>query len=154
MPRSMPPRRRSPNGQTRTSAPVTGSPNGTGPVPDRLRQLVVSWDERGRAPQPPIRWNAESWTAFLPTHASLFTGLPNPIDRRGVTAHTQTADRDEDAAVEAFITAMVWGYGRIGYGPFRTARVLTDNPAATATLRQVAVRVHRDGDPRPSVGWP
>jgi hypothetical protein len=40
---------------------------------------------------------------------------------------------------------MVWGYGTRGYGPFRTARVLTESANASDTLSEAAVRVRRDG---------
>lgn len=42
---------------------------------------------------------------------------------------------------------MVWGYGRVGYGAFRTARVLAKNATATRTLREAAGRARRDGGP-------
>jgi hypothetical protein len=71
--------------------------------------------------------------------------LPNPIDRAAVLASVR--GDDERAAVEAFIAAMVWGYGRVGYGPFRTARVLTENKDAAPILREAADRVRSDGGP-------
>ncbi|WP_229069717.1 hypothetical protein [Actinoplanes sp. DH11] len=42
----------------------------------------------------------------------------------------------EAEAVQAFVTAMVWGYGPAGYGAFRTARILTKNPQAPQILRK------------------
>lgn len=42
---------------------------------------------------------------------------------------------------------MVWGYGRIGYGPFRTAQVLEGNPHASSTLLEVARKTKQDGGP-------
>jgi hypothetical protein len=38
-----------------------------------------------------------------------------------------------------------WGCGPIGYGPFRAARVLRENPQASATLRRAAQVLRRDG---------
>jgi hypothetical protein len=63
-----------------------------------------------------------------------------------VRARAQQAD-DGPACREAFVTAMVWGYGRVGYGPYRTARVLCENPAAGATLRDIAALVRNEGGP-------
>jgi hypothetical protein len=40
---------------------------------------------------------------------------------------------------------MVWGHGPVGYGAYRAARVLRENPEAPATLRTVAQLVRRDG---------
>jgi hypothetical protein len=42
---------------------------------------------------------------------------------------------------------MVWGHGRVGYGAYRTARVLTDNPGAAAVLMSVADEARRHGGP-------
>ena len=47
---------------------------------------------------------------------------------------------DESDAVRVFVAAMVWGYGRVGYGPFRTARVLAENSSAPEVLLEAAVR--------------
>ncbi len=38
---------------------------------------------------------------------------------------------------------MIWGYGPVGYGPWRTARVLTDNTRAAERLAEVA-RIAQD----------
>jgi hypothetical protein len=42
---------------------------------------------------------------------------------------------------------MVWGYGRTGYGPFRTARVLEENAEAGAILQEAARQVRSNGGP-------
>ncbi|WP_414635464.1 hypothetical protein [Actinophytocola sp.] len=95
-------------------------------------------------------WSRTSWRAFLPDHVALLDRLPNPIGRADVTAAVRECL--EQDAVPAFVAAMVWGYGRVGYGPFRTARVLTDNPGAPTVLREAAHRVRRDGGPS-AFGW-
>jgi hypothetical protein len=59
----------------------------------------------------------------------------------------QTLNNEADA-VRVFVAAMVWGYGRVGYGPFRTARVLAENPSAPEILLEAAVRARRDGGPQ------
>jgi hypothetical protein len=42
---------------------------------------------------------------------------------------------------------MIWGYGRVGYGPFRTARVLTENSEAATTLQDAGSELHEHGGP-------
>jgi 8-oxoguanine DNA glycosylase-like protein len=48
-----------------------------------------------------------------------------------------------EGAELAFLVAMIWGYGPVGYGAWRTARVLADNPHACDRLADLAV-VARD----------
>ena len=43
-----------------------------------------------------------------------------------------------------FLLAMLWGYGLVGYGPFRTRRIL-DRPEAAAELLEVARVAQSDG---------
>ncbi|MEH0985727.1 8-oxoguanine DNA glycosylase OGG fold protein [Micromonospora sp. CPCC 205556] len=115
------------------------------PLPDRLRDLFVSWDAAGRQPQRAMRWNRSTWQATLPDHHDLLAELPDQIDRDVVAERGRRAGESEAEAVQAFVSAMVWGYGPIGYGAFRTARVLRENPDAPGVLLEAALRVRRDG---------
>jgi hypothetical protein len=54
------------------------------------------------------------------------------------------ADSDEEAE-QAFLAVMTWGYGDIGYGSFRVARILADTPNATARLRRAPANVADGG---------
>lgn len=47
---------------------------------------------------------------------------------------------------------MVWGYGPVGYGAYRTKRVLTENPEAGQVLSEVASFARDEGGPA-SFGW-
>jgi hypothetical protein len=49
--------------------------------------------------------------------------------------------------VRGFVAAMVWGYGPVGYGAFRTARVLRENDRVADRLMEVAARARDDGGP-------
>jgi hypothetical protein len=119
--------------------------NGCVPVPNRLRELLGRWDSEGRQPQSGIGWNRSTWLASLREHQDLLAELPDRLDRDHVTERGRRADEGEDEAVQAFVTAMVWGYGRVGYGAFRTARVLRENDDAPRVLREVALKTRRDG---------
>ncbi|MCD1287781.1 hypothetical protein CV023_18410 [Brevibacterium sp. CCUG 69071] len=46
--------------------------------------------------------------------------------------------------MQVFLLAMLWGYGLVGYGPFRTRRIL-DRPEAAAELFEVAQVAQSDG---------
>lgn len=37
---------------------------------------------------------------------------------------------DDTAVVKAFLASMIWGYGLVGYGPYRTERILTRDSTA------------------------
>ncbi|MEU8215596.1 hypothetical protein AB0C47_07490 [Micromonospora taraxaci] len=115
------------------------------PVPNRLRELLNRWDADGRQPQGGIGWNRSTWLANLTEHQDLLAELPDRLDRDHVAERGRRAGDGEDEAVQAFVTAMVWGYGRVGYGAFRTARVLRENDDAPRVLREVALRTRRVG---------
>ena len=46
--------------------------------------------------------------------------------------------------MDAFLAAMAWGYGNVGYGPWRVAQALEDPQAAVKVL-QVATALHEEG---------
>lgn len=119
----------------------------TRPVPDALRLALASWDNRGRPAQTGSTWSLAGWQRTLPTYASTLASLPNPIARPDVAALAADGDRSIDAATDSFIAAMVWGYGRVGYGAFRTAQVLGGNPHVLRTLFEVARRTKVHGGP-------
>jgi len=70
-------------------------------------------------------WRA--WTGHLEDNSALFDELPTELDRR-TTARTVERLLPDDATA-AFTVAMVWGHGSSGYGPYRTAKVLTAAPS-------------------------
>ncbi|STY67940.1 Uncharacterised protein [Micrococcus luteus] len=83
----------------------------------------------------PIVWRKPSWEKAL-AHVTpvreLLGGWPadlkgDPLTREKVTesAGKVTAD-DRAAQLTAFLAAMVWGYGRVGYGPSRVAKMLAE----------------------------
>lgn len=78
----------------------------------------------------------------FPQHHAFLSALPEPIDRAEATRHAAHA-RTAESAQQAFLAAMIWGYGPVGYGPWRTARVLTDNTRAAERLAEVA-RIAQD----------
>ena len=115
------------------------------PLPNRLRELVRRWDLQGRQPQDGIGWNRSTWKATMPVHHHLLSELPDRLDREYVTERARRAEKSDIEAVQVFVTAMVWGYGRAGYGAFRTARVLRENQDAPRILRNAARKARREG---------
>lgn len=114
-------------------------------VPQALRAAFDRWLKTGRSAQPASRWSPSSWGRQLPDHRPLFELLGDaPISREIATSWAAPVT-DQATAVEAFLVSMIWGYGPVGYGPFRTARVLCASPDVAATLLQVAQCARDEG---------
>lgn len=113
-------------------------------VPAALTTAVQRWREQGKPVQPPIRWSREAWRRYFPSQHAFLDALPDRIDRAEATLHAADATTP-GGAERAFLAAMIWGYGRVGYGPWRTARVLTENPDAVDRLADVAVVAREQG---------
>lgn len=112
------------------------------PVPPALIDALRRWQAHGEPSQQPSRWSRGSWLKQFPGHHSFLDALPDHIDRAEATRHAARAATPEGAE-PAFLVAMIWGYGPVGYGAWRTARVLAENPHAIDRLAEVA-RVARD----------
>lgn len=116
-------------------------------VPDALQRAVLLWKDAGSDEQPPSRWSRAGWERWFPEHAEYLSSLPQPISRADVTARCVAAPEGPDQATQAFIAAMIWGYGPVGYGGFRTKRVLTENHDAGETLTTLAKIARDEGGP-------
>jgi len=66
--------------------------------------------------------------------AALPDQLSRPIVRRACTG----AASGPAEAERAFLAVMAWGYGRVGYGPFRVQRMLDAAPDAAVRLQAAA----------------
>lgn len=113
-------------------------------VPEVLVQTFDRWDRAGRPTQTKSRWNTESWSRHLPDHASFLSSLgTDRMDRAQAIAAAPDVV-DEDTAVQVFLLSMLWGYGPVGYGPFRTRRVL-ERAEAKSELLEVAQEARKSG---------
>lgn len=110
--------------------------------PRALRDLMR---RRGRRRQAPMDWarSRDAWTTQFPQE-SMIRRLPNALDREAVRDACGDATRSEEAAKDAFLATMAWGYGEVGYGPWRAAQALSD-PAAGRKLLRVVRSSHDDG---------
>jgi hypothetical protein len=99
-------------------------------VPDRLRSELERWILDGRKPQAGIPWPRDRWIAAFPAHEKLWASLPDRLARADVVAASSGAAANETKAVEAFMTSMAWGYGNVGYGPWRVQRCLSTGGAS------------------------
>ena len=65
--------------------------------------------------------------------ASIIDLHPLTISRGNVQslAALAYANRDPDTIVRLFLASMVWGYGEVGYGPYRTQKMLDTSDFST-----------------------
>jgi len=111
--------------------------------------LAILADNRRRGlseSQAGVPWSKTPWKKYFPEHAGFFDNLPNqPLQRSEILQACSSADRSPDDAVQAFLAAMAWGYGPIGYGPWRTKRMFDEDSDAGDRLHQVARSLISDG---------
>ncbi|UZD61108.1 hypothetical protein [Brevibacterium sp. JSBI002] len=113
-------------------------------TPDALITTYERWQKAGRPTQIPSPWKLKSWTNQLGHYKEFFNRLNgDPIDRKQAVQLSPIVTNEEEA-VQVFLLAMLWGHGLVGYGPFRTSRIL-DRPEAAAELLEVAQVAQRDG---------
>lgn len=114
-------------------------------VPVAMRHVVNDWRAGGRPRQDGIAWPRRRWIAAFPEHNDHLAGLPERLARADVRASCVDAAHGGVATKRAFLTAMTWGYGNVGYGPWRTARILRTTPNAVELLADVAAVLVADG---------
>ena len=94
--------------------------------------------------QPAINWPRDPWLNAFPGNTRTVKSLPSKLDRDAVRDAFAREPRTTAGAVNCFLAAMAWGYGRNGYGPFRTQRVLAE-PGAAEALAKARDAVHHKG---------
>jgi hypothetical protein len=115
-------------------------------IPDRVRQLIDRWVEDGTPGQPPIPWPRQRWLEDFPGNAAALGRLPDRLDRAAVRTACADASRSPAQAVEAFLAVMAWGFGdSVGYGRYRTGRILASRSDSAPRLHAVAQAIVTDG---------
>jgi hypothetical protein len=94
-------------------------------------------------PTPPAP-NGGSACVYL---TNLLLGLRSSQRRRSRTLASvlRRAAESPAEARRAFLAVMAWGYGRVGYGPFRVRRLLDAAPDAGAELQAAASALREAG---------
>jgi hypothetical protein len=106
---------------------------------------MARWQAGGQPQQPGIGWPRSRWLAWFPESEGLLTALPDRLDRAAVRARCSNAATSPKAAWQAFLVVMVWGFGTVGYGPWRTAQVLAATVGAQERLASVAQQLAAGG---------
>ena len=109
----------------------------TSPVPLSLRELLVA----PHVNQTAFAWPRGRWLEWLTGvegAADVLNELPETVNRADI-AKVVNAKLSRGHVASGFISAMVWGYGDSGYGPYRTASVLTESEHARGRASSLAV---------------
>lgn len=114
-------------------------------VPTTVGDLVAQWRAVGSPLQPPIAWPRDRWVQTFPSHQALLEGLPDQLSRPDVTAYGRLASHGAREAETAFLVVMAWGFGSVGYGPWRTRRILESTVESARRLSTVAHTLTADG---------
>lgn len=107
--------------------------------PEALVGLVDRWRASGSKRQDGITWHRASWERRF-RKANLQVEIPladvAQVSRADVT-ELAAAITDEASALKAFMASMIWGYGTVGYGPFRTSEIIRLNGGPEALSQQL-----------------
>ncbi|MCD2186615.1 8-oxoguanine DNA glycosylase OGG fold protein [Actinomycetospora soli] len=114
-------------------------------VPKPVDDAIEFWREGHR--QRAVAWSEKAWEKHFADY-SVVESLPNPLGRGDVLEvfAVAQAEATETTVVDAFIASMVWGFGRVGYGAWRTRRIL-DVADAPARLLAVHAEATAGGGP-------
>jgi hypothetical protein len=94
-----------------------------------LSKLVAEWVDAGKAEQESFDWSRsqKKWARTFFDHSDFILGLPPRIDRKFVRSIMES----DVSIADKFLTVMIWGYGDIGYGPYRVNRMLESSEFET-----------------------
>ena len=120
-------------------------------VPRQLAVQHASWVAQGRPPQFASPVDINLWSPTFPTVPALLAGCPvircsngrswTMIDRDHATSLGSLAQLSPNNAFDAHLISMMWGFGKAGYGPFRTNNhLLTMNAPISLQLAAQLLR--------------
>jgi hypothetical protein len=107
-------------------------------VPQDVRRVVGTWRSAGSPAQAGIAWTRRRWIDQFTQFTSALTMLPDRLDRSVVRGACRRAATSAVEAEQAFLAVMAWGYGRVGYGPYRVRRLFDVTPDAGTQLQAAA----------------
>jgi hypothetical protein len=98
-----------------------------------------------------MAWPRERWIDALPEYERVFCNLPDTLGRGTIRYAVSSAIAEGDV-LDGFLACMAWGYGQVGYGPHRVAKILDSagqtprtklSSVATAAASGRAVRAYK-----------
>lgn len=90
-----------------------------------------------------VPWQFARWFDVFSGHAKAFEGLIQHVEANAGIKRNYIHEQSDGDPVELFLVSMAWGYGNVGYGPSRVAKILTQ-PEAQVKLATIvgATRTH------------
>lgn len=114
------------------------------PIPNALRSFSSTDVASHR-----VKFNPEAWRTAFTDHEETLTQLAQHAHAEGGIARAYLHDRADIDPVELFLISMVWGYGKVGYGPRRITDIL-NRVGAADKLRAIVETTRNDGA---AAGW-
>lgn len=110
-----------------------------------LLRLVGNWQAAGSPEQEGIDWTAsrDNWIKAFPAEAKFIWSLSVEVDRQMVR---EVFNSENFGIREKFLTAMIWGYGNRGYGPYRVTQMLNQGNSECILLN--VYELCKSGDPK------
>lgn len=110
-----------------------------------LDEAFEQWDQAGRPPASGSTWGRGRWEVH---GVPIPEGLPaDPITRETVEAFAANVSAgDRVSQQEAFVAAMIWGFGASPYGPFTVARIMGERDFADHLDELTRVTLADGGD--------
>lgn len=96
-----------------------------------------------------VQFNPEAWRTTFVDHEEALTLLAHHAHTEGGITRAYIHKRAATDPLELFLISMVWGYGKIGYGPRRINDILNQVGAAEK-IHAVVEATRNDG---PAAGW-
>lgn len=90
-----------------------------------------------------IPYKIEKWNRYFQRDADFIEvteQFPNNIRRGNIRILSEIALHDFTQVKKLFLATMIWGFGTVGYGPYRTHLMLAD-PAADQMLQETLERI-------------
>lgn len=106
-------------------------------LPEALRKARATLPDPDRHR---VSYRVDAWRRLFAVDAdleALAARYPNALTRADVAGLAQSALHGAAPIRRAFLASMIWGYGTVGYGAFRTARMLR-TPRALDQLARAA----------------
>jgi hypothetical protein len=94
-----------------------------------LSKLISRWQVEGQPPQETFNWSVSknNWIRTFPSFSE-FLENKVPLDLGRTEVRAIFENRQIDIA-QKFLVSMIWGYGNIGYGPYRVNLMLSQKNA-------------------------
>ena len=114
------------------------------PIPASVRRCRIANVQSHR-----VKWTPERWTNAFVGHEGALAELKTHSEQAGGIARSSIHAHAQADPVDLFLMAMAWGFGKNGFGPHRTQKIMQSDCADEKIAAIVAATRH-DGA---AAGW-